>query len=45
MPDMNGTGEKKCYYRMENAGNVSTQELIRHICSHAQGLREVCCMP
>lgn len=40
MPDMNKTGEKKCYYRMENAGNVSTQELIKHICSHAQGLTE-----
>lgn len=40
MPDISGTGEKKCYYRMENAGNVSTAEFIRHICSHAQGLTE-----
>ncbi len=40
MPDINGTGEKKCYYRLENAGNVGTVELIKHICSHAQGLTE-----
>ncbi len=40
MPDISGTGEKRCYYRMENVGNVSTAELIKHICSHAQGLSE-----
>lgn len=34
MPDLRKTGEKKAYYRMENAGNISTEALIDKICSH-----------
>lgn len=40
MPDLGKTGKKKCYYRMENAGNVSTDEFLKHICSHNQGITE-----
>lgn len=35
MPDLNGDGSNKCYYRMQKAGNISTKQLVRHICSHA----------
>ena len=34
MPDLNGDGNKKCYYRMQSCGNVSTDELIHTICYH-----------
>lgn len=40
MPDLGKTGKTKCYYRMENAGNISMAELVRHICSHNQGVTE-----
>lgn len=34
MPDIRKDGNKKCYYRMQSNGNVSTDELIRTICMH-----------
>lgn len=34
MPDIRKDGSKKCYYRMQNNGNVSTDKLIRTICMH-----------
>lgn len=34
MPDLHKDGSKKCYYRMQSYGNVSTNELIHTICLH-----------
>ena len=34
MPDIHKNGSKKCYYRMQSNGNVSTDELIHTICYH-----------
>lgn len=34
MPDIRKDGSKKCYYRMQSNGNVSTDELIHTICMH-----------
>lgn len=34
MPDLNGDGSKRCYYRMQSCGNVTTDELIHTICYH-----------
>lgn len=34
MPDLTKTGERKVYYRMENSGNITTDELIQKICDH-----------
>ena len=34
MPDLNRDGSKKCYYRMQSYGNVTTDELIHTICYH-----------
>lgn len=41
MPDLQKTGKRKTYYRMENTGNVTTDELIKKICDHpGQGTSE-----
>lgn len=34
MPDICKDGSKKCYYRLQSSGNVSTDELIHAICLH-----------
>lgn len=34
MPDLNKDGNKRCFYRMQSNGNVSTDELIHTICYH-----------
>lgn len=34
MPDIRKDGSKKCYYRMQSNGNVTTDELIHTICMH-----------
>ena len=34
MPDLNGTGEKKCYYRLEKSRNISTKEFLNIIARH-----------
>lgn len=34
MPDLRKDGSKKCYYRMQSYGNVTTDELIHTICLH-----------
>lgn len=34
MPDLNGTGEEKCYYRLQKRGNVDTEHLLHRICDH-----------
>lgn len=34
MPDLHGTGKTKSYYRMQSSGNISTDDLLRHLCSH-----------
>lgn len=34
MPDLHKDGSKKCYYRMQSSGNVSTDNLIHTICMH-----------
>ena len=28
MPDLNGTGETKCYYRLEKRRNLSTKDFL-----------------
>lgn len=40
MPDLTGTGKPKSYYRLENMGNKDTDEVISHVCSHANGISE-----
>ncbi len=32
LPDLNGKGEDKSYYRIQKYGNVSTKELLHRIC-------------
>lgn len=34
MPDLNKDGNRKCYYRMQSMGNVTTDSLIHTICLH-----------
>lgn len=34
MPDLNGTGEKKCYYRLEKRRNLSTKEFLEMAGKH-----------
>ncbi|MEE1222968.1 MAG: DNA-binding protein [Bacteroidaceae bacterium] len=34
MPDIRKDGSRKCYYRMQSNGNVTTDELIHTICYH-----------
>ena len=34
MPDIHGTGETKCYYRLEKTRNLSTEEFLEHIGAH-----------
>ena len=34
MPDLNGTGEKKCYYRLAKSRNISTKEFLNIIARH-----------
>lgn len=38
MPDINGSGEKKCYYRIQTQCNVSMRELVEHISYPGSGL-------
>lgn len=40
MPDLTGTGKPKSYYRLEKMGNKDTDEIISHVCSHANGISE-----
>ena len=34
MPNIHGTSETKCYYRLEKARNLSTDEFLEHIGAH-----------
>ncbi len=34
MPDLQKTGNNKCYYRLENAGNIDTDKFLDSIASH-----------
>ena len=34
MPDLQGTGEKKCYYRLEKRQNLSTKEFLKRAGTH-----------
>ena len=34
MPDLNGTGEKKCYYRLAKSRKISTKEFLNIIARH-----------
>lgn len=40
MPDMQGTGEKKCYYRLETNGHLSSEDLIARIARAGSGLSD-----
>ncbi len=34
MPDLQGTGEKKCYYRLEKSRNLSSDEFLKRCGAH-----------
>jgi len=40
MSDLKGTGENKCYYRLETTGNLSTKDLVAGIAQPGSGLSE-----
>jgi len=40
MPDIQGTGENKCFYRLQKSGNLSSKELITCIDQPGSGLTE-----
>jgi len=40
MSDFQGTGENKCFYRLQTSGNLSSKELINRIAQSGSGLSE-----
>ncbi len=40
MPDIHGTGEIKCFYRLQTSGNLNPKELITRIAQPGSGLSE-----
>ncbi len=40
MADIQGTGENKCFYRLQTSGNLSPKELINRIAQSGSGLTE-----
>ena len=40
MSDFQGTGENKCFYRLQTSGNLSPKELINRIAQSGSGLSE-----
>jgi len=40
MSDFQGTGENKCFYRLQTSGNLSSKELITRIAYPGSGLNE-----
>jgi predicted histone-like DNA-binding protein len=40
MPDIQGTGETKCFYRLQTSGALSSKELITRIAQPGSGLSE-----
>jgi len=38
--DIHGTGENKCFYRLQTRGNLSSKELINRIAHPGSGLSE-----
>ncbi len=34
IPDLHGTGETKCYYRLQKSRNLSTKEFLEYIGKH-----------
>ena len=40
MPDFQGTGETKCFYRLQTSGALSSKELITRIAQPGSGLSE-----
>lgn len=40
MPDMNNTGEQKCYYRMDITRNVDTEELMERMSRPGSGMEK-----
>ncbi|MDD4821068.1 MAG: DNA-binding protein [Bacteroidales bacterium] len=40
MPDFQGTGETKCFYRLQTSGTLSPKELITRIAQPGSGLSE-----
>jgi len=40
MSDFQGTGENKCFYRLQTSGNLSPKELITRIAQSGSGLTE-----
>ena len=40
MPDMNGTGERKAYYKIKTYSNLSSEDFINKICYPGSGLNK-----
>ena len=40
MPDMNGTGERKAYYKIKTYSNLRSEEFINKICYPGSGLNK-----
>lgn len=38
MPDLNGSGESKCYYKIKSKGNISSEDLVEKIAHPGSGL-------
>ena len=38
MPDMNGTGQKRCYYKVRTYSNFSSKDFVKKICYSGSGL-------
>ena len=40
MPDMNGTGERKAYYKVKTYSNLSSEDFVKKICCPGSGLNQ-----
>ena len=40
MPDMNGTGERKAYYKVKTYSNLSSEDFVKKICYPGSGLNQ-----
>ena len=40
MPDMNGTGERKAYYKVKTYSNLSSENFVKKICYPGSGLNQ-----
>lgn len=40
MPDMDGSGERKCYYKVKTYSNLSSKDFVKKICYPGSGLSQ-----